>query len=105
MPNTTAEVEKALETASGIAWDTCHKIYILMDDNQMALMKSYGYEAIVPSSDPSFALETVRDWWDSSCGLRLISTVSTVADGGDPNDGFTSIARQFEGWNEEMVLG
>jgi len=30
------KVEVAVEMAKGIAFDTCHKIYVLMDDGQMA---------------------------------------------------------------------
>jgi len=38
------KVEVAVEMAKGIAFDTCHKIYVLMDDGQMAQMKEYGYD-------------------------------------------------------------
>jgi len=40
------KVEVAVEMAKGIAFDTCHKIYVLMDDGQMAQMKEYGYDSV-----------------------------------------------------------
>jgi hypothetical protein len=92
------KVFTALLDASGIAWDGCHKIYVLMDDLQMALMESYGYERLVwiarLDGGPTEAQEMLRDWWDESCGLRFISAVKTVK--GDANKGFTDLIAQFE---------
>ena len=34
-------------SAKAIAWDTCHKIYVLMDDEQVALMREYGYDPLI----------------------------------------------------------
>jgi hypothetical protein len=44
--------------------------------------------------DKDQMLATLHDWWDSSCGLRFISSVKTVK--GDPNEGFTHLIPQFE---------
>ena len=41
------KVEVAVELAKGIAFDECHKIYVLMDDGQMAQMKEYGYDPLI----------------------------------------------------------
>jgi len=86
-------------TAKGIAFDTCHKIYILMDDRQMDLMKDYGYDPLISSSEMTAdeMTETVAKWYDESCGLRFVNAVATV--GGDANDGFTSIVPQ--GYDDE----
>jgi hypothetical protein len=65
------------EAAEGIAFDTCHKIYVLLDDAQMAQMKEYG---------------KIRDWYAESCMLRFVSAVRTVK--GDPNDGFIDLIPQ-----------
>ena len=90
-------------SASGIAWDTCHKIYILMDSEQVELMRGYGYEPLITadqmSSDEMF--EVVEDWYDSSCSLRFIQAVSTNHI--NPNAGFESLSPQFEDQEEVSV--
>jgi hypothetical protein len=93
------DIEYALETAKGIAWDTCHKIYILMDDNQMELMTQYGYDPLIHAKDttPSEMLATIKKWYKDSCGLRFIDQVATP-------DKFTSLVpQQFEDedWRSE----
>lgn len=89
-----AKVEVAAEMAKGIAFDTCHKIYVLMDDAQMAQMKEYGYDPLISSDDltPKEMLSTLKDWYSQSCMLRFISAVRTVD--GDPNDGFIDLIPQ-----------
>ena len=93
-PAQAAKVRAALTTAKGIAWDTCHKIYVLMDDKQVRLMAFYEYDPLLAVTDPDKALETVQQWYEDSCGLRFVSAVSTVP--GDPNKGFTDLIAQFE---------
>ena len=90
------KVEEALETARGIAWDTCHKIYVLMDDEQMALMAEYGYDPLISADEMSAdkMLDTVKEWFDKSCGLRFVNGVSTHPE--DPNLGFVDLIAQFE---------
>lgn len=94
----------ALTDAKALAWDGCHKIYLLMDDEQVEQTRSYGYGSgdgdseLVLVTDPVVAMDTVRTWWDESCGLRFINTIRTVP--GDPNDGFADIIAQFEEWSE-----
>jgi hypothetical protein len=89
-----AKVEVAVEMAKGIAFDTCHKIYVLMDDAQMEQMKEYGYDPLISSDEmtPSEMLNTLREWYDASCMLRFISGVRTVD--GDPNEGFIDLIPQ-----------
>ena len=96
-------LKQALSTATGIAFDGCHKIYVLLDDHQLDLMQSHGYGensselmVIETEQDRDQAFEIVTDWFEDSCSLRFISTVRTVA--GDPNEGFTHIIAQFEDW-------
>jgi len=93
-PEVWQHVANTLSTAKGIAWDTCHKIYVLMDDEQMALMASYDYDPLLPVTDQYEALQTLKRWYEDSCGLRFISAVRTVS--GDPNKGFTNLIAQFE---------
>jgi hypothetical protein len=91
-------VEAALQNADSIAFDGCHKIYILLDRDQTQQMRDYGYEEdsseLHEVTDPATALKTLREWWDDSCGLRFINSVRTVQ--GNPNDGFETLIAQFE---------
>ena len=98
---TTEQLREALRYAKGITWDTCHKIYILMDDEQVALMREYKYDPIFTPEDktPEEMLDTLQEWYDDSCELRFIDTVSTNK--ADPNAGFTSIIPQCEDWEDE----
>jgi hypothetical protein len=88
-------------TAKAIAFDTCHKIYVLMDDEQVALMREYEYEMLFTSDEltPSQMSDKVAEWFEQSCGLRFISAVST--NHLDPNEGFIHIVEQFEGQEDE----
>ena len=90
------KVEEVIGEARGIAWDTCHKIYVLMDDEQMALMKTYGYDPLISADEMSAdeMLATVKDWFEQSCGLRFVDSVRTNHD--DPNLGFVTLIGQFE---------
>ena len=96
------DVEIAINYAKGIAWDTCHKIYLLMDDEQVAKMREYGYgdendpDSLITREQmtPSEMLETVKKWFDDSCALRFVQSVETNHE--DPNEGFISLIGQFE---------
>jgi hypothetical protein len=94
-------VESALSDARGIAFDTCHKIYILMDDEQMALMAQYGYDPLISASDmDSYSmLEKVKEWYEESCGLRFVNAVYTNNE--NPNAGFVDLIPQGFGEDEE----
>lgn len=91
-------------SAEGIAWDTCHKIYLLMDREQVELMREYGYEQLITtdqmSTDEMFLL--VEDWYENSCSLRFIQAVSTNHI--NPNAGFESLVDQFEDYEEEVEV-
>ena len=47
-----AELREYLSTAAGIAWDGCHKIYVLMDNEQIEQMRGFGviFIAVAESS-------------------------------------------------------
>lgn len=116
---TWAAVKKALPQAKALAWDGCHKIYLALDDEQVALFRSYGYgvdndgsvlilrdEASPLFTDPATPgmnvekatnetlLATLHEWFADSCGLRFIEGVAT--DHEDPNAGFTRLIAQGE---------
>lgn len=90
------EIVTTLRYASGIAWDTCHKIYVLMDEEQMSQMASYGYDPLISKREatPDQMLTLIQTWWDESCGLRFIEAVQTNKE--DPNRGFTTLVGQGE---------
>jgi len=92
-------VFKSVQEAKAIAWDTCHKIYVLMDDEQVQKMREYGYGDDMLTKDELTTREmmnTLQDWYANSCGLRFIQAVRTVK--GDPNDGFDNLVDQGEVW-------
>lgn len=93
-------VEEALETAKGIGFDGCHKIYVLMDDEQMRQMREYGYDPLISATDstPSQMLQTVMEWYDQSCGLRFVESVKTKD---DEDDEFVALIPQGADEEEE----
>jgi hypothetical protein len=99
------DIMEYTKEAKGIAFDTCHKIYILMDDEQMNLMKRYGYDPLISSDemDAEEMANTVLKWYEESCGLRFINAVHTNPE--NPNDGFINVVSQFENnenyWDED----
>ena len=97
-------IKERLSEAEGIAWDTCHKIYILMDSEQVELMRSYGYDPLITNEEmnPDDMFDEVRDWYRDSCGLRFIQAVSTNHI--NPNAGFESLISQGEDYEEEVSV-
>jgi hypothetical protein len=90
-------VEERVREAEAIAWDTCHKIYVLMDNEQVELCREYGYEPLITKweATPEEMMRTLEEWYNDSCGLRFIEAVNTNKN--DPNAGFESlIGQQFE---------
>jgi DNA primase large subunit len=96
------KVETALETAKGIAFDTCHKIYVLMDEDQVELMRKYEYDEIRSIADISkeSMLELLKDWYASSCSLRFIQSVRTTSPD-DEDSGYDNLISQFEEIDED----
>ena len=92
-----------LDDAKGIAWDTCHKIYVLMDDNQMQQMKEYDYNPLISAEKMSTKelFDTITGWYDDSCGLKFIQAVTTL-----PNDGeeYHDIVGQFDDEEDEEEI-
>ncbi|NBQ64000.1 MAG: hypothetical protein EBT95_00285 [Verrucomicrobia bacterium] len=100
MPITFDLVKERVVDAKAIAWDTCHKIYLLMDDEQVELMRTYGYDPLITSDEmsPDKMFETLQEWFDDSCSLRFINAVTTNVD--DPNEGFETLIGQFDDEDE-----
>jgi hypothetical protein len=90
-------VRERVSEAKAIAWDTCHKIYVLMDDEQVELMIKYGYKDDMITKDDSTTQEmmnTLESWYADSCGLRFIDAVNTNHE--NPNAGFETLIGQGE---------
>jgi hypothetical protein len=89
-------VKERVVDAKAIAWDTCHKIYLLMDDEQVELMREYGYDPLITKEEATSEqmLTTLQKWFDDSCDLRFIDAVSTNKE--NPNAGFETLIGQFE---------
>jgi len=102
-----APVADAVEDALLIAFDGCHKIYVAMDEEQ-----AYWFRTNYNSSNcsthlnftgtPEEMLTTLKDWWDESCGLKFIQSVTTNYD--DPNRGFVSLIGQGDWMSDEEFL-
>jgi hypothetical protein len=100
-------VDEFTAEAKGIAFDTCHKIYVLMDDEQVALMREYGYgDENDPDSlwtsyqmTPEEMTDKVVEWFLGSCGLRFINAV--YSDNSIGSSGFVNIIAQFESDDDE----
>jgi hypothetical protein len=97
-------VEAYIDDAKGIAFDTCHKIYILMDDAQMAQMKEYEYDPLISKNemDAKEMFETVKRWYAESCMLKFVEAVKTVD--GDANEGFTTLIEQGARETDECYI-
>ena len=101
------DVREYTDEAKGIAWDTCHKIYILMDDEQVSLMRQYGYgdendpNSLITSDqlDPAEMATVVMTWFKNACSLKFINAVYTDSRIG--NEGFVDIVSQFEGIEDD----
>jgi hypothetical protein len=93
-------VEERVSEAKAIAWDTCHKIYLLMDDKQVELMREYGYDPLITNAEatPEKMLELLKEWFEGSCGLRFIDAVSTHPT--NPNLGFETLIGQGDDWDD-----
>jgi hypothetical protein len=98
-----SEVEAELSEAKGISFDGCHKIYILMDDQQVKQSAEWGYgkdgSFLVTDLDADEMLALIKIWYNDSCGLKFVQSVTTV-DGLTPESVFDSIIPQ--GYEDEF---
>ncbi len=87
-------------TAEGIAWDGCHKIYVIMDSGEMAKMRELEYNHLVPCDGltPYEVVDKVLEWYEDSCGLRFVEAVSTQD---ETYTDFHVIIGQFEDGEDE----
>lgn len=87
-----------LHFAHAVAWDRCHKIYIVLDEIERDRFIHYGYT--IADGTPADMLVTLRDWYDQSCPLVMINSARSNPQH-DPNNAsdcetvFTTVIPQF----------
>lgn len=89
-----AKVKEAVNTAVSIAWEGCHKIYIMSDETADADMIACGYDT-VRVEDKDKAVAQLFEWWEDSCGLRFINRIETTG-GKIGNEQFFNVIPQFD---------
>lgn len=101
MANDFHPVYDAVLDAKGIAFDGCHKIYVLMDQAEVDRTRGYGYgtdegSALYTSDTHSAGamFDAVKGWFEKSCPLRFVDQVSTDPETND--SAFFSLIGQFE---------
>jgi hypothetical protein len=81
-----------------VTWDTCHKIYVIKDADALSDMVASGYGeekgslVLAVDSDPSTLFDTVEDWYEESCELKMIDLISVV----DGETVFETLVEQFD---------
>ena len=95
------DVSAELDEAKGIAFDGCHKIYVLMDNAQVHQSAGYGYgedgSYLITSTsmNPEEMLTTIKKWYEDSCDLKFVSAIESVP---NASDNFTDLIPQgYEG--------
>lgn len=97
-------IGERLKTARAIMFDGCHKIYLIMDNESLERLYELHYLAPTaleedlkenPEAAREHMLGLLQEWYRNACGLRLISAISSVPEGADPNEGFERLIRQF----------
>lgn len=82
----------ASRSSIAVAWDTCHKIYFIRDERELARMTEYGYR--IETSDYSEYLKNLAlAWYEASCALRFIDIINAAAD--DSTEFVTVIEQGF----------
>jgi len=85
------DVEDAVLEAHLIAWDTCHKIYVALDEYEANWFRERE-DYTKAEGTPDELLAILRHWYDQSCPLRFINSVVRVES--DPNSGYTALIPQ-----------
>ena len=106
MSTGTERVATAIMDCEGVAFDGCHKVFILMDKAQVEKMRSIGYGdrtdiekgdsrlVTVEDSPRSAMFQLVRDWYIQSCELKFIQSIRT----GDDKEEFGNVISQEQRW-------
>lgn len=71
----------ACEMAKGVAFDGCHKIFVLMDAEALDHVYAQGYgqaegsKLVTGAVKPHEYASQVRTWYRESCPLRLVQAI------------------------------
>jgi len=80
-------INDTLIRSDEFAWDGCHKLYVVTDQEARDQLEGYGYDF--------FPIDELKDCWDRSCGLRFISDASLSCD---------YVSQSFEGTTRITVI-
>lgn len=92
IPKHFGPVIEALPETHLVAWDTCHKIYMALDEEQAEWFRE-NYDPDIVEGTMEQMLAALIDWWGNSCSLRFINGVRT--NHADPNAGYEDLIPQF----------
>lgn len=106
--STSWRVAEAVMDCEGAAWDGCHKVFVLMDKDQvekMALEYGYGQDEtsfLVTAEDSkrSDILAMVKEWYQKSCPLKFVQSIATDPgpEDGVPVDDYVNLVPQGGYW-------
>lgn len=63
--NVLTKVKEMAPEATQFAWDGCHKIYIIENQEELAEAKNVGYEIL--------DIKNLETAWEKSCELKFIN--------------------------------
>ena len=91
----------ALHGAHGIAFDGCHKVYILDTRELYEQMDGYQYREEVTPGEVDTALATLNEWMrqsvdDVDCAMGFVQLIADVNRYDDPNQAYLTIVGQGE---------
>jgi hypothetical protein len=104
--STREQVIKAVMDCEGVAWDGCHKVFVLMDKEQVERLRHYGYGDKTDVENGDSRLETadtmkrsemyalVKEWYDQSCMLKFVQSIAT----GDAGEEYGNLVPQSGYW-------
>ena len=92
------ETREAVERAKLVAWDTCHKIYIALDDAEAKWYLDNEWETF--TGTPEEMLDRLETWYHASCSLVFINATSTSENSTESEhySEFHTVIPQFEEW-------
>ena len=89
----TQRVASYLENCAGITWDECHKIYIIMDEEEVKRMEGFEYQVIKLDSKRE-RMRLIKKWYKESCSLRFVQVISCI----DGEEKFVNAVGQCDKW-------
>jgi hypothetical protein len=83
-------VAEALDNAKLVAWDTCHKIYVALDDREARWYIDNEWTAF--TGPPEAMLDQLEKWYHASCSLVFVD--ATKWDEENQNSKFYTLIQQ-----------